>query len=296
MSYKLEYITKLFQKTSRKAIENYVLTRLWHRLDNDLIKIVPQQYVKRHEYKYALTDVFFPQIKLHVEVNEPAHYLSEERILADYQRKLEIESHPGFKVHEIDCRKSLTEIHDDIEKIIVEIRRAIAEQEKNNIFRPWNMDEERDPEFWKMKNIISTKEETSLSNIEDICKLFDADFSKIKRGYLRGCSFKHPKNNQILIWCPSEKPRRGWINSLDTETESITETHSVEEEKRSHFESHKNTNQIRYVFYLDTDILGLKNYKFKGVYEYDTVNSHVSIGTVWKKIGESIILDKNQYS
>ena len=32
--------------------------------------------------KYALTDVFFPQFGIHVEINEPPHY-SESRIIAD---------------------------------------------------------------------------------------------------------------------------------------------------------------------------------------------------------------------
>lgn len=73
MSLKLDYITRLFQKTSKKAIEHYVLTRLWHLLNDYEIEMLPQQYVNRHADKYALTDVYFPQVKLHVEVNERAH-------------------------------------------------------------------------------------------------------------------------------------------------------------------------------------------------------------------------------
>jgi hypothetical protein len=73
MNAKVEYISKLFQKTSFKALENYCLTRLWHKLDNDEIKFVPQQYVNRHTNKYALTDVYLPQFQIHIEVNEPAN-------------------------------------------------------------------------------------------------------------------------------------------------------------------------------------------------------------------------------
>lgn len=62
MDYKLEFLSKLFQKTSKKALENYVLTRLWHKLDDFDVKIIPQQYVNRHEDKFALTDVYFPQV------------------------------------------------------------------------------------------------------------------------------------------------------------------------------------------------------------------------------------------
>jgi len=62
MDNKVEYITRLFQRTSSKAIENYCLTRLWHKLDNYEIKIIPQQYVGRHSDKYALTDVYLPHL------------------------------------------------------------------------------------------------------------------------------------------------------------------------------------------------------------------------------------------
>lgn len=295
MNYKLEYITRLFQKTSSKAIENYVLTRLWHRLNNDQVKIIPQQYVNRHTDKYVLTDVYFPQFKIYVEVNEPAHYLSAERILADKQRKQQIENQTGHKVRVIDCQKSLTEIHNDIESIISEINNAIIEQKKNNEFKPWNLDEERNPEFWKNKNVITTKDDVSFSNIEDICKLFNADFNKTKRGFLRRGGLNLPQDNQILLWWPSEKARQGWLNNLNEQNETITETHADEQKKLEHFNEYLNTKQIRYVFFHHKDILGLTSYKFKGVFAYDIDKSQADIGTVWKKIGDRITLEPNRY-
>jgi len=296
MSYKLQYISKLFQKTSKKAIENYVLTRLWHRIDNDEVKMIPQQYVNRHLNKYALTDVYFPQFKIHVEVNEPVHYNSKERILADKQRKIEIESQTGHKVYVIDCRKHLLEIHRDIDKIVNVINSVIKELKKTNEFKPWQADDERNPEFWKKKNSISIKDEVSFNNIEDICKLFDADFNKTKRGYLRRGGVNHPHDNKILLWWPSEKTRQGWLNKLDENNETITETHEEAQKKQKHFKDHLNTEQIRYTFFHHKDILGLTSYKFKGVFAYDTKKSRAEIGTVWKKIGDKITLIPNRYN
>ncbi len=90
MDAKLDYITRVFQRTSPKRYENYVITRLWHQLNDNEIKLVPQQFVSRNQEHYALTDVYFPQIGLHVEINEPAHYESEERIAYDNIRRNEI--------------------------------------------------------------------------------------------------------------------------------------------------------------------------------------------------------------
>ena len=111
MSYnKLDYISRLFQRTSKKRIEHYVISRIWHLLDDYDIKMVPQQYVSREQSKYALTDVYFPQFGFHIEVNEPAHYESEESINRDNERQNEIENKTGHKVFVIDCRKKLEEI------------------------------------------------------------------------------------------------------------------------------------------------------------------------------------------
>ena len=91
MSYKLDYISRLLQRTSSKRIEHYVISRIWHLLDNYEVKMTPQQYVTREVSQYALTDVYFPQIGLHVEANEPAHYESVDKINRDLKRQQEIE-------------------------------------------------------------------------------------------------------------------------------------------------------------------------------------------------------------
>lgn len=290
MNYKLDYITRLFQKTSKKAIESYVLSRLWHRLDNDEIKIIPQQYVNRHKHKYALTDVYFPQFKIHVEVNERAHYESEERIQNDKKRKEEIEMQTGHKVYEIDCRKSLKEIHAKVDQIVKVINVSLIEQHRLNTFKPWNPDEERSVEYWRRKNVISGKDEVCLNNIEDICNLFNADFKKTKRGYLRLGGISHPEKNNVILWWPSEKSRKGWLNYLDEENKTITETHSDNNKKEEHYINHLNSQELRYVFYHSKDILGLVSYKFEGVFAYDSERSTPEIGTVWKKIDDRVEL------
>lgn len=290
MSFKTEYITSLFQKTSSKKIESYCLTRLWHRLDNDQIKLVPQQYVNRHSDKYALTDVYLPQFKIHIEVNEPAHYLYSERILADEIRKSEIESKTGHKLFTIDCSKELAEIHKQIDNIIAEVNLVIYDQKTKGLFKPWQPDIENNPNYWKQKKTITTDNEISLNNIEDICALFDADFNKTKRGYLRGGGLEHPKKLNYFIWWPSENTRQGWVNELSEDELTITETNKDDLKRVNHFKKYLNTEQIRIVFFHNKDVLGFTSYKFKGIYSYDVEQSKPEIGTVWKKIGEKFNL------
>lgn len=284
---KVEYITRFFQRISSKAIENYCLTRLWHKLDNDEIKIIPQQYVGNSK-EYSLTDAYFPQLKIHIEVNEAEHYYSSKKIQEDEQRKIQIESKTGHKLFVIDCRQNLTEVHKQIDDIVEIINFAILNQKTKGLFKPWQPDIETNPNFWKSKIFIRTQDDVSLNNIEDICMLFDADFNKTKRGYLRLGGLLHPKNKNYLIWWPSEKSRQGWLNRLSSDENEITETHIDNSKRNEHFNEYKNSHQIRIVFFHYKDILGLTSYKFKGVFSYDSFKSNSETGIVWTKISDNL--------
>lgn len=294
MNYKVEYISRLFQKTSAKAIENYCLTRLWHKLDNDEIQFVIQQYVNRYTNKYALTDLYLPQFKIHIEVNEPAHYSSPSQIQKDEIRKQQIEKNSGHKIYVIDCRKNLSDIHKQIDNIVHIVNNSIVEQKNMGLFKPWQPDIERNPEFWKVQTRISVADDISFSSIEDICQLFDADFNKTKRGYLRLGGLPHPKNNRYLIWWPSEKTRQGWLNKLSSDDQEIIETNLNDAKRIKHFNDCLNTEEKRIVFFQYKDILGFTSYRFKGVYAYDNFKSTKDKGVVWKRMNHSISITLNE--
>jgi hypothetical protein len=296
MNYKLDYISRLFQKTSGKRIEHYVISRIWHLLDNYDVKMTPQQYVSRKLTKYALTDIYFPQIGFHVEVNEPAHYESEEKINSDLKRKQEIEKNTGHQVFEIDCRHNLIGIHSQIDELVQKINSKVKNQIAIEKFKPWKPENEHNPKHWKNKGSISISDEISFHTIEDICLLFNADFQKTKRGFLRRGAIGNPETENQIIWWPSERPRSGWINDFNEIEGTITETHSDSKKKSDHYHHHKTNPYIRIVFYHYKDILGLKNYKYVGVFENDFEKSNPEIGTVWKLIGDELNLKTNEFN
>ncbi|MGY8923636.1 MAG: AbaSI family restriction endonuclease [Flavobacteriales bacterium] len=296
MSYnKLDYISRLFQRTSKKRIEHYVISRIWHLLDDYDIKMVPQQYVSREQSKYALTDVYFPQFGFHVEVNEPTHYDSEESINRDNERQNEIENKTGHKVFVIDCRKKLEGIHNQIAQLVSEINSSVHQQKQDGTFKPWKPENEHNPNFWKTKGNIALTDEVSFHTIEDICLLFNADASKTKRGFLRKGGIQHPINQKLLIWWPSERKRSGWVNSFDEINGTIIETHSDYQKRIDHYNYHSKDIHTRIVFYHYKDILGLTNYKFVGVYTNDIEKSNEEIGTVWTRVGEILNLETTEY-
>ena len=295
MSYKLDYISRLLQRISSKRIEFYVISRIWHLLDNYDVKMAPQQYVSRELSQYALTDVYFPQIGLHVEVNEPAHYESENKVRRDLERQQEIEVNTGHQVFVIDCRQDLLCIHSQIDDVVIKINSDIKKQISKGIFKPWKPENEHNPIYWKEKGFISISDEVSFYTIEDICLLFEADYQKTKRGFLRKGGIANPKNTNQLIWWPSERPRSGWLNNFDEICGTITETHSDQKKKSDHYYYYAQGTHIRICFYHYTDVLGLTNYKYVGVFTNDKENSNPEIGTVWKRIADQLNLETSEF-
>jgi hypothetical protein len=295
MSYKLDYISRLLQRTSSKRIEHYVISRIWHLLDNYDIKMTPQQYVSRELSQYALTDVYFPQIGLHVEVNEPAHYESEDKVNRDLKRQQEIEINTGHQVFVIDCRQDIIGIHSQVDELVSKINSEVKRKISNGNFKPWKPENEHNPNYWKDKGFISISDEVSFFRIEDICLLFDADYQKTKRGFLRKGAIDNPKNPTQQIWWPSERPRSGWLNHFDEIGGTITETHSDPKEKAKHYYFFAQGAHFRIVFYHYKDILGLTNYKYVGIFTNDKEKSNPEIGTFWTRIGDKLNLETSEF-
>ena len=67
-----------------------MIQRIWDLLNDDSIRFVTQQYFKRNENgKYALSDLYLPQINMIVEIDEGQH-IKEEHQEADIQRSEDI--------------------------------------------------------------------------------------------------------------------------------------------------------------------------------------------------------------
>lgn len=287
MDYRLEYISKLFEKTSKKKIETYVISRIWHLLSDLEIKFVPQQYVRRNNEKYALTDLYLPQIGLHIEINEPAHYTCEERKEIDRLRNQEIEYKTNHFVRVVDCSKSLEEIHQSIDYIVSEISENIQLKRAEGTFVPWSNGSEFTPEFHKQKGILKINDKPCLRTIEDICKLFEVKVPV--RGYLRLGGTMHPTQKDLLIWWPIERNRL-WENDINDSGDIIIERHRELEKRKNHVNDIIKNNYRRAVFFCNTDVLGFKFYRFKGIFEIDKVRTKPETGIVWKKIENEIKL------
>lgn len=286
----LQYLSRLFQKISSKPTELYVVSRIWHQLNDLEIQMIPQQYVNLPEDKYALSDIFFPQVNVFVEINEPQHYHSDSRIELDRQRNEKIKAKTGTDVEVIDCREPLEKIHQQIDDIVKRIKGKVEASRMADSFKQWRPDISRDPAYWKTKGVLRVEDDVIMNNIEAICSIFDADFKQTKRGFLRKGAIVHPNLPGCVIWWPSAASRSKWRNHALDGGILITESNNFAEKNQSHYHGTIKSPHKRIVFYHTKDALGFEGYYFMGIYEIDFDLSNEKDGLFWRRVGTEIQL------
>lgn len=288
MEYKLDYISRLFSKISHKRTESYVINRLWNKLDDARIQFVLQQYVLRKEGKYALADVYLPQLRLSVEVNEPYHYKNVE---ADRIRNAELSQY--MEIQHVNCYNvvdgeavgcSLEEVNQRTDAVVAYIRRRIAELGAD--FRPWR-DADTVADI-RERGCLSVKDGVSLYKIDDIAAVFGT--RPKHRGFLRASGVAVPGKPDEVVWWPNTSHRK-WENSLQEDGVTITECPRNESERAAHVRQHIGSNEKRIVFLRYTDMLGLTSYRFMGVYQMNKERSTNENRCVWERISGTYMLD-----
>ena len=153
---KKDYIIKQLHRTHNKKYENYVITRIWHLLNDIDIKIITQQYIVRPS-GYALADLYFPQFDLVVEVNESYHLKRKE---LDNIREKDIVNAVNFKVKVIDTSKDINSIHKQIDDLVDFVNTL-----KKKGFKKWDYENEFNNKQYIDKGYIDVKTPALFGNL-----------------------------------------------------------------------------------------------------------------------------------
>lgn len=276
---KKEYIIRQLNRAKNKKYELYVITRIIHLLDDNDIKFVTQQYVSRPEGR-ALTDLYFPQFGLHIEVDEGQHF-SKENIELDKIREADIVNATGHEILRVDATVSI----DEINKKIIEIVKKIKKLKINNhLFIPWDIEKEFNPETYIKLGYIRVSDNVAFKTIKDACNCFGHDY----KGYQKaGASYL--KDENTILWFPKLFPNGEWNNRISDNEETIFERRVDEKKAQEHILTHlKQSKNKRIVFAKVKGNLGDILYRFRGLYQLDTKETNFKDGLVWKRIKEEI--------
>ena len=295
---KKEYVLIQFKRTWNKKYENYCIERIYNKLDNPNLKFVTQQMFRRNENKIALADLFFPQLKLSVEIDEEYHKSQSE---LDKQRTEDIlakmkclETVVEFEPEELRINagsdQTLESINKQIDDVVNEINRRIA-----SFPNPlsWDVEKKTIAEI-KAKSSILRDGEVLCHTIWEVSELFN-------KGYKPGlqiCFFEAVKGSNTWIWCPKLKlegvnTRVPFNNEISLDGNTIYE--SAEKDNEAFVIEVLNswgTQQQRFVFpYYKTE-LGEMAYIFKGVYQLDEEETKRINKRVWRRKSKELDLKK----
>ena len=279
MDYKLEYMTRLFAKISKKKTETYVISRIWHQLNDDRVKFVVQQYIRRTQDKYALADLYLPQLDIFIEINEPFHKNDAE---IDRIRNDEILQVTHSKPIVINCDNSIEHIHAQITEVVQQIKQAIIE--RGDKFIPWDGGSTLSVEYHRKKGYLKVDESEYIRTIDEAFAIFGAKAKH--RGFLRVAGASIPNKENEIVWCPNSV-HRIWCNELSEDGLEIREYNKGDEQaRREHIERYMSINQRRITFFREEDELGFRFYRFVGVFELNKNKSKKENKCVWERISD----------
>ena len=299
MDYKLEYMERLFAKISKKKTESYVISRIWHQLNDDRVKFVVQQYIRRTQDKYALADLYLPQLNIFIEINEPFH---KNNVEVDKIRNEEIINKTHSELHIIDCGfivkdkngkdeihwKTLDEIHCQVTDVVSLIKQRISELGEN--FKPWDDANTLSVEYHRNKGYLKVEDNECLRTTEDVAAVFG---TKAKhRGFLRASGAGIGEN--IIVWWPNTEHRL-WHNELSEDGMFIYEYPKAEDKRAAHLDQWKESTQTRVTFLRYKDDLGFCFYRFVGVFRLNHDKSIRENKCVWERVSDTYQLNTSNH-
>lgn len=298
MDYKLDYMARLFRKIRNKRFESYAIQRIWHRLNDSRVRFVTQQYFKRQDNgRYALADLYLPQIKLVVEIDEGQHNIIENKIL-DAKRSSEIQAvDESITIKRIPICKtvlnsngtkeivwnSLEDVNKSIEEVVDYIKAEIVRLGSD--FHPWEGDDLLSVVYHQKKGNFSVLDNDYIRTIDDAAAIFG---TKVKhKGYLRAAGFDIPGKQGFIVWCPVIN-NDVWENKLLENGLTITEVNKKAGhiERERHYLNATSSGESRVTFFKEKDDLGFCFYRFVGVFKADLEKSIAEDKTVWVRISD----------
>lgn len=280
---KLEYLENCFERICHKRTERYVLQRIWDLLGDDEVQFEFQYQIKLLNGKYALADLYLPQINVVVEVNEPFHQFTKAK---DEARRQEIINAIGASVCTIDCSMTIAEIHKQIDILVNSVRVKVHDAKSEKTFKPWNAEDIYSPQYYLELGKLSVVSGCYLRTIDDICALFGTQ--AVHRGYLRAGSAMLPNHLDVILWWPNPKSTT-WKNDVSSDEDVIIEYPAGNDLLKCKVHAYKLTKlQEKRITFIWDDSVGM--YRFIGIFEIDGEETLRINKAVWRRTMKEINL------
>ncbi|MFM2477347.1 AbaSI family restriction endonuclease [Celerinatantimonas sp. MCCC 1A17872] len=227
---KTEYILESISKIHNKKWEFFIITRIIHAISDD-IEFITQQLVRKADGTRALTDLYFPQFNLHLEIDELHH---QRQIREDEQRERDIiqvtdHSIEHIKVSDRDepsTNKELNDIRNEVDRFIEKIMKLKDSLQSQNKFAPWNFENKYLAKSHIERGYISLKDDVVFKTQIEAMKCFGFK----GKGYQKG-AWEIPDGTHDCVWFPRLYEHFIWNNNLSQDGMRIYEEASHDKSK-----------------------------------------------------------------
>lgn len=292
MATKLEYITRCLSKGTHKKYENYVINRIYSLIHDDNLELITQQAVQTKEgVKYL--DLYFPQIKVAIEVDEDYHdteyqQTKDKKRMNDIRDTVISTPYDEIKTFRVKISgKTHETLHREIDQIVINIKDIIKNQPKPLEWL-WGRDK-----LQQIKDRGYVERGDSFDSMVDILFLFDKNVKAWMKSVYKN------------IWSPTLSVVKngqftsidGWVNTINEYKDEIYESTLISEKwerKKKWAEWDISTQYERYVFLKYKDDFGIIKRRFIGVFVATRIDENKKI-EVWELKSKKLMLEKSLY-
>ena len=295
MDNKIIYVAHCLSRGTHKKYENFIINAIYSKLSNPNVEIATQQHVVTKDGKTKYIDLYFPQLKIAVEVDELYHDSPEQKERdkkrEDNIKQAVLESTVVDLNNEIHFERVVLSECPDLDSLLKRIDEVVLflKNKIKSLNEPlvWNLDEEE-----KKKEILERgylKRGDSFRIMADIIRMFGINWNGNGCGK---CTYKLSK--QKIIWSPTlslqGSNKNGWVNEISDDLTLIYESGVNGKGKNPGDSTRDIENQTqRIVFLKYKDALGFQRRRFLGVYIADSYDEEKH-AEVWRLIDEKVSL------
>ncbi|WP_339366644.1 AbaSI family restriction endonuclease [Vibrio sp. V12_P9A6T4] len=197
----------------------FTITRIIHALPDD-VEFITQQLVRLPDGNRALTDLFFPQFNIHLEIDEPHH---KNQKVKDLKREQDIIKRTEHSVERIQIasdkvERTLESIKSDTDSFIEKILALRCNKLSQGSFVPWDFEH-----GYSSIPVINLGKVAINDNV-----VFQKQIEALRcfgfkgNGYQRG-AWQIPDSSKDLVWFPRLYEHGIWHNELTSDGMKIIE-------------------------------------------------------------------------
>ena len=228
---KTEYILRSLSRIRHKKWEYFVVSRIIHRIDDRDIEFVTQQQVRLPDGTWKLTDLFFPQFGIHLEVDEPPH-LSRKR--EDLRREQDIILATSHRIErlkvldEAEAEKSLDQICSEADEFAEKILREKEMMLASGEFLPWDLESRYLSAPVIERGYLDVADNVTFRVQVEALRCFGFQGNGWQKG-----AWKIPDKTNDWVWFPRLYSHHIWKNELTPDGQHIFQR-AANEEARQH--------------------------------------------------------------